>query len=297
VNGTGDTVALWQIQPQDMERRMKPDGTYETEIKIRGKREKISDEELFILRGFSMDGLTGANVLELGRRTLGLAVNQADYAYRSFSDSQRPPFAFKFPGDIGGPEGIRNFKAAWKEHHEGPDNWMNPAVIPEGGDVIQFNPTHEQAQLVEQRKFQILEVCRLLRLSPHKLAALEDATLNNVEHLQIQHLNGTLRPWLVRWEQEIYRQLLTASEQERYYAEHSIEGFLRGDFKTQTEGFARLLEKGVYSINEVRAWYNLNPVEGGDEHYIQLNMQSVAQGASDAMNDSQPKVTPIRKGA
>ena len=61
---------------------------------------------------------------------------------------------------------------------------------------------------------------------------------------------------------------------------HTVRALQLVDFKTQSEGFARGLEKGVYSINEVRGWLNLNAIDGGDEHHIQLNMQSVQDAAN-----------------
>ena len=45
----------------------------------------------------------------------------------------------------------------------------------------------------------------------------------------------------------------------------------------------KFLEKGVYSINDVREFLNLNRVPGGDQHFIQLNMQAVADAASGAV--------------
>ena len=36
----------------------------------------------------------------------------------------------------------------------------------------------------------------------------------------------------------------------------------------------------MYSINEVRRWLNLNPIEGGDAHFIQLNLQDVLLAAA-----------------
>jgi len=39
----------------------------------------------------------------------------------------------------------------------------------------------------------------------------------------------TIRPWLVRIEQSIARDLLGPSERGTWYAEHLVDGLLRGD--------------------------------------------------------------------
>jgi phage portal protein BeeE len=137
---------------------------------------------------------------------------------------------------------------------------------------------NQKSQLMEARAFQLLEVCRLLRLSPHKLADMGRATWGNVEQLNINHYNETLRPWCERWEQSI--KLRCLREERGVYVKHNIGGFLRGDFRTQTEGFAKLIMTGVHSVNEVRALLDLNPIPDGDKHYIPVNLADVAATAT-----------------
>jgi hypothetical protein len=35
------------------------------------------------------------------------------------------------------------------------------------------------------------------------------------------------------------------------------------------------IQNGIKSINEVRALEDMNPIEGGDSHYLQLNMTTI----------------------
>lgn len=280
-NSEGAVIALWQLAPEDIKREQNSYGVPSYKIKNRnGSEDSISSEEMFVLRGFSVDHQGDRDILQIAQRTIGLAIDQNEYASRYFSDNQKPPFYVKFPaGMMGGRESVETFLDAWEEFHRG--NHNRPAIVGDGGELVELRPDNERAQLVEQRRFQIGEICRLIRLSPHKLADLERATFSNIEHLNIQHYTETLRPYAVRWEQAIRARLLREEERSQFKAEHAIEGFLRGDFKTQTEGFSRLLEKGVYSINNVREFLGLNPIEGGDEHYVQLNMQAVGDATAE----------------
>ncbi|MEK9724928.1 MAG: phage portal protein, partial [Rhodospirillaceae bacterium] len=87
----------------------------------------------------------------------------------------------------------------------------------------------EDAQFLETRKFQITEVARWFQVPPHKLGDLERATFANIEQQTIDYYRSCLRKWLVRWEQEISRKLIARSERRIQYAEHLVEGLLRGD--------------------------------------------------------------------
>lgn len=281
---SGEVLALWQLMPYCVEPARTSRGLLYYKVTEDGKQKDYAREDIFHLRGFGFDGVSGANVLNVARDAIGLTLQQVDYASQFFQRDHTPGIILEHPQKLG-PEGIAGVKKAWRDSVKSHD----VAVTQEGMKVTKVGQTNEESQLVEQRTFQIAEVCRLFRMPPHKLQELSRATFSNIEHLNIQYFTETLRPWLVRWEQAITRCLIPVKDRKTIFAEHSIEGLLRGDFKTQSEGFAKYLEKGVVSINEVRALLNLNPVAGGDEHFIQLNMAPV-DGAAERADASLQRV-------
>ena len=101
---------------------------------------------------------------------------------------------------------------------------------------------------------------------------LEKATFSNIEMQSLEFVIHTLRPWLVRWEQEIDRKLLTPVERRRFFVEFNVAGLLRGDFKARTEGYASAIVNGWMNRNEARALENLNPAPGLDKFLVPLNM-------------------------
>lgn len=238
--------------------------------------------DVFHLRGFTLDCTNGDNLLQRGARVLGLTTSMQDYAAKYFVNDATPGVVISFPVEAPNilPDNVITFKKEWAKWHRG--NPHEPALIQQGGTAKVLRPNAAEAQLIEQRKFQLLEVCRLINLPPHRLADLDRSTLANIEQMAIEYSKFTITPWTRRWRDAVYRCLLSRDEQlaGRIYAEHSIEALQRGDFAAQSEGWRKLLEKGVYSINEVRKWLNLNPVEGGDEHFIQLNLGTVQDVAS-----------------
>ena len=229
----------------------------------------------------------GDEVLKRARHVLGLGLAGQEYVGRFYANDASPGVIITRPvgSALLGPEKMLEVKEAWMRWHQGLRRAHEPAILEAGAQAMRLDPDHQKLQLLEARKFAVIEVCRILRISPHKLADLDRATFSNIEQLNIDHVTHTLSAWVRRWRQAIYRCLLTESEQlaDSLYAEHEVAALLKGDFKTQSDGFRALLEKGVFSINEVRRLMNLNPVDGGDEHFIQLNMatvQDVATGAA-----------------
>jgi HK97 family phage portal protein len=136
------------------------------------------------------------------------------------------------------------------------------------------------SQMLLTRLFDIHEICRWFLISPHLVGDLSRATFNNIEQLALEFVKMTLTAWLTRWEEELYRCVLTPEEQALgYFFKHDLDDLLRGDFATRVQGYATLLQNGVTSVNEVRDWELLNPITGGDAHHIQLNMQNLPGSA------------------
>jgi HK97 family phage portal protein len=253
--------------------------------------------QIFNLPGFSLDGSSGDDILQRARHVLGLTLATQEYPARFFANDATPGIILKRPTGTPALDDLKvaAIKDKWRAWHQGASRAHEPAILQDGMDAMRLDPDHQKLQMMEARKFQVIEVCRIARMSPHMLADLDRATFSNIEQLYSQHLTLTLGPWLKRWRQSTYRCLLSPAERASYFAEHSVEDFQRGLFQDQAAGFAQLLEKGVYSINEVRRWFNMNPVEGGDGHYIQLNMQAVADAATGAVVDQGTKLIPTKK--
>jgi HK97 family phage portal protein len=257
----------------------------------------VSTDEMFRLTGFSLDGIVGDEILRRARHALGLTLSAQEYAGRWFANDAAVGIVFERPLEAPGlgDEDLQKFKDQFKAWHQGKQKAGEPAVVQEGMKLSRIPPDHDKTQLIEQRKFQLLEVCRLLRMKPHKLADLDRATFSNIEEENIGYIVDTIGPWVRRWRNAVYRDLLSREEQiaDRLFAEMNVEAFLQGNFEKQAKGIAMLLEKGLYSINEGRALLHFNPIPNGDAHYIQLNMQSISDAATGVVQDSGSKLVSL----
>jgi phage portal protein BeeE len=105
---------------------------------------------------------------------------------------------------------------------------------------------------------------------------LSRATHSNIEQLALEFVTFTLQPWLKRWEQQLWRCVLTPEEKgQGYYWKHNVNALLRADFATRMAGYATALQNGYMSQNEVRDLEDRNPLPNGEGKFyrVQLNMQ------------------------
>src|SRR4029450_7014173 len=92
-------------------------------------------------------------------------------------------------------------------------------ILEEGMKYVPGSMPLRDAQFIELKKFSVTDVARIFGIPPHKLGDLEGATFRNIEEHKIDYVIGTLRRWLVRWEQECNRKLIAPLEKRQQWCE------------------------------------------------------------------------------
>jgi HK97 family phage portal protein len=159
-------------------------------------------------------------------------------------------------------------------------------LLPFGFKYQRITITPDEAQFIETRKFQAEEICRIYSVPPSLVQLPSQTTYNNVEQQNLQFARHTIAPWAKRIEQEIDRKLIQSFERPDIYSKFNMNDLYRGDLAARTNFYTQMLQSGVMSINEVRAKEQMNPVEGGDTHTVQVN-----QIALDRLGDYSDKVS------
>jgi len=175
--------------------------------------------------------------------------------------------------------------------HRGASNSSRTAVLTAGLKPVELGGNNQEAQFLEARRFQVEEVCRLYRVPPHLVGDLTRSSFSNIEQQSIDFVQHTLLPWLRRFETSIARDLISDRQ---YFAEFDTRGLLRGDAAARASYYQTLWNLGVASINEIRRWENLDPVDGGDTRFVQLNMQTLDQANAGGvvLEEPQPQAVP-----
>ena len=104
---------------------------------------------------------------------------------------------------------------------------------------------------------------------------LEKSSFSNIEQQSLEFVKYTLDPWVVRWEQNLQRILLTTDEKKEYFFKFNVDGLLRGDYASRMSGYATARQNGWMSANDIRELENLDRIPeelGGDLYLINGNM-------------------------
>lgn len=239
---------------------------YATTQTINGQVEVIEPENILHFMGMSLDGIVGMSPIRTCMNAFGLSLAAEKFGAQFFGNGARTTGVLSHPNTLD-PEAHANLKKSIQEWITG-ETALRPIILEEGMTWNQVSVPPDEAQFIQTRKFQKSEVAALFRVPMHLLQDLERATNNNIEHQGLDYTRYALSPWAVRMEQEINFKLLGG----KFFCEHNMNELQRGDFASQTQGFAALRNIGVYSANRILRAMRENPIsedEGGDVLTVQ----------------------------
>lgn len=113
------------------------------------------------------------------------------------------------------------------------------------------------------------------------LQDLTHGTFSNTEQQDLHFVKHTLKRWVEAFEQELNLKLF-GRQNKRYFVEMSMDGLLRGDFKTRMEGYGTAIQNGVLKPNEARQLENRPDDPAGDVLLVQGAMVPIAQAGQKA---------------
>lgn len=208
------------------------------------------------------NGIIGWSPIRMHAETLGIALGADRFAATYFGNGVKPSIVLSTPGALD-PEVKKRLEADLDQRYTNENS--HRALIAEGGvTVTPLTVPMNEAQFLESRIFELQEIARIFRVPPHMIGDLSRATFSNVEAQDLSFEKHTIRPWLVRDEQELNRKLFPRSEWGRFYVKHNVDALLRADVKTRFEAYKTAILCGIRTQNECRALEDLDPVDGGD---------------------------------
>lgn len=295
-NGHGEISELWPITPNRVDPMMR-ERELVYRIHMDGEADiYLSRDKVFHVPGLGFDGFTGYSVIAMARKSIGLSMALETFGAMFFGNGTNPGMVVSHPGKLSGPASD-NLKKALIESQSGLGKSHRLMLLEEGMKVEKYGIPPDDCQFLESRGFQIPEVARWFNLPPHKLKDLTRSSFSNIEQEQISFVIDSILPWLIRLEANYNTQLLTAGDrglygQGRLYFKHNVEGLMRGDAAARAAFYKELWMVGAISQNEIREKEDMDPIEGGDKHYVPLNMVAVEDGGNQPQPVPKPTLIP-----
>lgn len=256
-------------------------------------------DQILHVRGLAQNGFVGISPITAARQAIALEQAATAHAGSLWKNAGVPGGILNVPIEKGRPnlseDDKKKIRSDWNKLHQGVSRGHTMAIL-EGGVTWQsIGMPLDDAQFLETRKFQVIEIARLFRVPPHLIGDVERSTSwgTGIEQQNLGFYTLTLRPWLERIEQAVNRDLGAGRGgrtlgQMGLTAEFLVEGLLRGDTLTRYQSYELAIRNRIMVPNEARRKENLPPLDGGDDPFVPVNYQSVPETEA----PPQPDVTP-----
>lgn len=278
----GKIVNFWPLDPAKITVSQK-DHQRTYEYKSDGKTIKYAAHEIldlaFMLRS---DGVAHRGPIATNKDIIGMAIASTNYGSKVFTNGGLPPAVLTgpFSSAAGAQAGSADIQAAMaKRANEG----NHVLALPEGHKLESVGFTAEQMQLLELKRFLIVEIARIYSLPPVFLQDLTNGTYSNSEQQDLFFVKHTLSRWVRQAEQEFNLKLFGRGSP--MFMKFNVDGLLRGDFATRMEGHSKAIQNGIRTPNEVRDLEDMAGHDSGDELMIQgatVPISNQLKGALDA---------------
>ncbi|CAN5480010.1 phage portal protein [soil metagenome] len=251
-----------------------------------GSKIVFPQEDIFHLRGMTLDGITGVSPITYAREAIGLAMSTEKHGATLFKNGTQLGLVLEHPNKLG-KEGLEFLKESL-ENYRGSENSGKSFVAEEGMKVkTDIGMTSEDAQYLDTRKFQRSDIFMFYGIPPFMAGDTEKSTSwgTGLEQQKDAFTTFTLEDHLTMWEEACVRDLVGDDETD-IYIRFNRAALLKGDSKTRWATHVSAMQWGVHSPNDVRALEDENPRGGGDVYYPPPN--TAGDPAKDDTSEEKP---------
>lgn len=254
------------VHPNDVEGIFKKDGEIFYKISKKGK---VHWTRIHHVKGLGLDPFWGKSIIQYAREDIGLGLAMRNTGSTFFGNSAFPSTVVSFKRPIN-KEQAKEYKEGWIKQFSG-DNKSQVAVIGDDATIQPLSMPLKDFEFMAGRNFQVNEIARFLGTPPQKLYELSRQNFSNIQELNLDYLIDTLMFWLAKFEAAYNFSLLRPSEKDgSAFFKYNEKALLRMNSEKQAEFVSKLLDRGVFNINDVRSEiFDMNTIgEQGDRRYI-----------------------------
>ena len=273
-NTGGQITGLLPLHPDLVVTRLIPDGdghrlVYDTVDPYSGRVETVDQDDMLHFAGFGFNGVASLSPIQYAaKQSIGNSLAAAEFTGRTIGEGAMPQIALEFGGKLNA-EQAKALRDSFVATYTGVGARKLPLVLTEGGKVTELSISPIDLQLIESRRYEKEDICQVYGVPPVIIGDTAAASSwgTGIEQITLGFVRFSIKPMLVRWEEELNRKLFRNAGQ---FLEFELDGLLRGDSKAQAEVFKSALGgpgsgDGYMTVNEVRRLKNLPSVKGGNE--------------------------------
>ena len=250
-------------------------------------KDAIAPRDILHIKGLSWNSFSGLDMVRHHKENFGLALANRDYGANFYSNGAHLSGVLVHPGKLSN-DAYGRLASSWRQTYGGANNAGATAILEEGTKFERLGLDPTTAQFLETGRKTIADISRIFGVPQFLLEDLDRATFNNIEQLTLLFVRHTILPWCERIRNEFNRKVFATSERGRYKIRFVLSSLLQGDTQSRGEYYSKLFNIGALSPNDIRRMEGLNPVDGGDKYFVQVNMGDITDDREEPGGEDMP---------
>lgn len=273
-----DFKALVLLSPDSCNYNVSDD-TYTVNDSINHISGIYSSDEMIHIRNVCIDGgYLGVSTLFFAGKTLGIASKiddqQADMyepgaTLRGFISGERSPV--EGLGAVQDDQLSAVSEKVRAEIESGRRIWDLPGLM----KFNQLSLTPADLQLLDSKRFGILEICRFFGVHPDKVFSQQSTNYAASQNSQTVFLSDTLQPILRKIENELQTKLIPRELNAIQRIKFSFDEYYQTDLASKADYYTKMMSVGAMTVNDIRIMEGREPIEGGDRAMITCNVAPI----------------------
>lgn len=246
---------------------------------VNGLSGTYEDHQIIHLRNKSLDGgYTGVSTIMYASRVFSIAASADNQSLRTFQNGS------KVKGIVSGVKADGRGLNAMTDNQSSDIATRIESELNSGRDIVSVNGdarfdqlsiTPADAQLLETKKYSVVDICRFYGVHPDKAFVGQSANYKASEMSQVSFLTDTLLPILRQIEAEFNAKLIPDALAAVYKIEFDIEALYQTDLATQMAYWKGGYELGIFTTNHLRNKLGQPSIDGGDTAHITCNVAPI----------------------
>ncbi len=225
---------------------------------------------------FTLDGMLGISAVKYCREAIASGRAAEIFGATFFGNGATPGGFLEFPAEINLDEErqdqlVEKFNETW----QGAKRAHKIGRLREGVTFKQVGMNLEDMQFLGLQKFNRIQICMIFDTPPVMIQELDPGKYTAIEQAMIAWVRDCLLPQVTADEAAYKRKFFPDSN---LYVKFNLAGLARGDMEARSKFYQAGLQWGWFTQNDIRDFEDMNPLEGGDQAWIGMNMMPITSG-------------------
>lgn len=272
-----ERLQLWPLHPDRVRTLRAPSRAlvYRVQTETGGPPVEFGVADIFHLRGMSLNGIDGAEMIAYAAQNIGAMLAAERFAQKFFKSGVTSAMVATHKEPLGD-TGLENLRTSIAAYLSGLENAYGIFTTDEDVELKPIGIDPEKSQLLATRELTAVQVANWLNLPPGLLGDSKTPTFASSKQFRQDLGDLCFRPWVERFEARIDHDLLEGSgragDDNRFFAKFNMDALLRGDTEARSQMHQRDIVAGWKVRNEARLDEDMEPLAGLDEPLEPLNM-------------------------